>query len=682
MRLLGIVLCLGITCSAAQRPEEVQDRWKGRCSMLGETMTAFELPAISAILDLQVDIYLTEGEASLPEYPPPQPRAYLRFDAVPSTSQYDAEGRLEDLQWHWEQHRPKKAQRMYVGINGGLTEALQLQCAYSLRQWKVTVEIRYRYCAAGWELDVTSQDCILKVITAVPGANYTTEGEYIAGRLDVPQYTSIIHFQQISVYPDPVALISPWNYAEIASNGTIILNPETYIIENGALSVPNPRAGTWFFTLKTTHNASFAFVLAMQNQINRVEELAVSQEGAVPLTIATIPIKYTHKADNQANFHTLFALTPKSIYAKYTLKLTFPSAVEGTLLASLYRGSTASPHYYTVNSSISALFPTQTHPNSTISLLLHLNYLYPDMNILSLQLHVEGELDTIGLGVASSPCGVENCNGDPCNRLSGPVPVSSCDCKGPRAGENCDKQALTSGEFALWVLLLTTSNLAMLPAIYLSFWLYGKYGEGCVFLSTMVTSFMYHACDSQYFCFGFQSTGLRHTDFYLSYLSIAVSILYLARLKTDLKLGCTMLYVVLLLYAMTQTHFNSLIAEVGIPVSAGLIPLGVYIGVIWRFSGRLEGKTWSWKVLWRFLFHSGNFRWKYGIFAICSFATALIANLFLQSNYSYWLVNSTQTHSLWHICIMLTPAFVLSVYPPQPPDFQVSWESEGCQPLL
>ena len=87
--------------------------------MLGETMTAFELPAISAILDLQVDIYLTEGEASLPEYPPPQPRAYLRFDAVPSTSQYDAEGRLEDLQWHWEQHRPKKAQRMYVGINGG-----------------------------------------------------------------------------------------------------------------------------------------------------------------------------------------------------------------------------------------------------------------------------------------------------------------------------------------------------------------------------------------------------------------------------------------------------------------------------------------------------------------------------------------------------------------------------------
>jgi len=673
---VGVMLLVAITSAVAKNIEELRARWTGRCSLLGETMTAFDLPTISALLYIQVSIHITEGETSLKEYAPPQPQAYIRFDAVPSDLQYDTKGRFDGLEWQWTQHRPKKAQRVYVKIKGGLTEALQLQCAYSLKPWKVVVEAEYRYCPQDWELGADLQDCNLRVITVVPGKNYTTVGEYTVGRVEVPLYTANMQFRRISGDSDAVAVISPWNYVEFASNSTDQAHPEAYFLNTNAATVPSPRAGTWFLHIKSGEKMTFGLILDPQNPLNRPKELIVSKEGSVPFSLATIPTQHT--ANTTSLLH--FSLTPQFIHDKHTLKLSFPNIREkgkqGLLLACLYRGSPQQDTlYWAVNSSLSAL-------RTTDSLLLQLDYLYSELNILAIELYSDEELGILGVGVVSSPCGVENCSGDSCERLSGPVPVSICDCRGPRAGTNCEKQALTRLEFALWVVLLTASNLAMLPALYLSFWKYGKYGEGCVFLSTMVTSFMYHACDSQYFCFFLQSAGLRHTDFYLSYLSIAVSILYLARLKADLKLGFTMLYVVLLLYAMTQTHFNSLVAEVGVPVSAGLVPLGVYLAEIGKFSYRLEGKWWSWKVMWRFCFSSGNFRWKYGALAAGSFATALFVNLCLQGNHSYWLVSPTQTHSLWHVCIMLTPAFVLSVFPPRPAAFTVHWESEGCQPLL
>lgn len=656
---LGVVL---ITSVVTRPVENWKDTWKGDLSMFGETVTAFDLPTYSPLIQMQVNVQLSKGESDVSEYPPIHPEVYLRFDAVPSHELYDIRGNIDNLHWHWEQHRPKKAQQVFIRVTGGLIDALQLQCAYTLRKWSVGVSLRYSHCPNDWEIEGNSTECDLKVIYPQQGSTYVTDNAYTTGRIDVPSDVSLLHLHcSFTRNNETMALIGPWNYAKIGGNGELMFGPETYFLENSDLRVANPRPGVWFIQIYTQIPVQFSYQLISQQADIQIHALDPVHEGSLPFTVSTVPIQYTIPMNHSID---LFALKAKSIYKKHTLKLVFSTIPQSDIDIRLYRGS-YSPDtlYLRLNSSIS---------NSNF--LVNLDYLYSETTYLSLRLLHTSQYQ---IGLVSSACGVEACNGDPCERLPSPVPVSACSCRGPRAGTNCTVSALSGFQFAIWILFLTGSNLAMLLAIFVSFWRYGKYGEGCVFLCTMVTSFMYHFCDSQYFCFGLNSSGLRQTDFYVSYLSIVVSIIYLARLRSDVKLGVTMLYVILLLYAMTQTHFNALVAEVGIPASVGVVPVVVYLQTVVKFSRKLEGKQWSWRVFWRFLFCSGNFRWTYGVLAICSFSFALVVNFSLQTNSSYWL-----THSLWHIFIMLTPACVLSVFPPLATDFAVEWETENSQPLL
>ncbi|XP_072916669.1 post-GPI attachment to proteins factor 6 [Hemitrygon akajei] len=212
---------------------------------------------------------------------------------------------------------------------------------------------------------------------------------------------------------------------------------------------------------------------------------------------------------------------------------------------------------------------------------------------------------------------------------------AACVCKAGWSGWSCtdDTHGLSYGQQLLATLLLTLSNLMFIPPIVVAVYHY-YFVEAAVYLFTMIFSTFYHACDQPgiaVLCIMEYDT-LQYCDFLGSVLSVWVTILCMARLKTLLKYVLFILGSLLIAMSM-QLDRRGLWNALGIMVVAWVS----------RCMKRRHCYPPTWK------------RWVF--FLLPGIGAALIAIavyglLETKENYYY-------THSIWHILVAGSVVFLL-----------------------
>ena len=163
--------------------------------------------------------------------------------------------------------------------------------------------------------------------------------------------------------------------------------------------------------------------------------------------------------------------------------------------------------------------------------------------------------------------------------LSSTVLYSACSCTAGHRGLACNdpSQAMSDYQLLISSLLLTTSNLAMLPAIMLAAYR-GHYTECIVFTAHLIASCLYHACAEQVYSVCVLSLSvLAWSDTFTTVTTIWVTILTIPRLPVTLRSLINMLAVICL--AVLVEHTDSLTLTTVIPTLASLVILLVCLVV-------------------------------------------------------------------------------------------------------
>ncbi|XP_061455344.1 post-GPI attachment to proteins factor 6 isoform X2 [Rhineura floridana] len=289
---------------------------------------------------------------------------------------------------------------------------------------------------------------------------------------------------------------------------------------------------------------------------------------------------------------------------------------------------------------------------STISMEASLNIPYPESEnwFLSLQLvcpENSGECDKAQAQVSVlaylTPCFDDCGTYGQCSLLRryGYL-YAGCSCKAGWSGWSCtdDSKAQSVGLQTLATLLLTLSNLLFLPAIAVALYHY-HLAEASVYIFTMFFSTFYHACDQPgvaVLCIMDYDT-LQFCDFLGSVVSIWVTILCMARVKKILKYVLCVLGTLVIAMSL-QLDRRGVWNMLGPCFFALLIMITAWV---YRGVTRHHCYPPSWK------------RWTFFIFPGISLAlVAMVVYAFLETNENYYY-----THSIWHILVASSVAFLL-----------------------
>ncbi|OCT64487.1 post-GPI attachment to proteins factor 6 [Xenopus laevis] len=246
-------------------------------------------------------------------------------------------------------------------------------------------------------------------------------------------------------------------------------------------------------------------------------------------------------------------------------------------------------------------------------------------------------------GSALSPC-EDNCGPNGHCRLlrrNGYL-YAACSCTAGWAGWSCtdSSEALSYQQQLIATLLLTLSNFMFLPTIIVAVYKF-YFVEAAVYAYNMFFSTFYHACDQPgevVMCIMDYDT-LQYCDFFGSVVSIWVTILCMARLKKTLKYVLFMLGTLLIALSM-QLDRRGIWNMMG-PCLFAL----VILVIAWTYRGVRRRHCYppSWK------------RWLFYLVPGISLALiALAIYVFAQTNANYFY-----THSLWHIMVAGSVAFLL-----------------------
>ncbi|KAM6113980.1 LOW QUALITY PROTEIN: post-GPI attachment to proteins factor 6 [Pterocles gutturalis] len=276
--------------------------------------------------------------------------------------------------------------------------------------------------------------------------------------------------------------------------------------------------------------------------------------------------------------------------------------------------------------------------------------LYPQTDdwFLSLQLLCpkgQGECNTTEAKVTvfayltpcSTDCGLYECS---LLRRHGYL-YAGCSCKaGELGGWSCtdDTKAQSVGLQNLATLLLTLSNLMFLPAIAVAVYRYYLV-EASVYTYTMFFSTFYHACDQPgvaVMCIMDYDT-LQYCDFLGSVVSIWVTILCMSRVKKILKYVLFVLGT-LLLPCPCRLDRRGVWKLMG----PCLVALGIMIA------------AWVYHVKRRHCYPSSWKRWFLPPPGITLAFIAISVYAFMEPNENYYY-----THSIWHILVASSVAFLL-----------------------
>ncbi|KAM9305434.1 post-GPI attachment to proteins factor 6 [Gastrophryne carolinensis] len=219
---------------------------------------------------------------------------------------------------------------------------------------------------------------------------------------------------------------------------------------------------------------------------------------------------------------------------------------------------------------------------------------------------------------------------------------AACRCKAGWAGWGCtdDSNAQSVAQQLTATMLLTLSNLIFLPTIIVAIYhLY--FVEAAVYTYTMFFSTFYHACDQPgvtVMCIMDYDT-LQFCDFFGSVVAIWVTILCMARLKKPVKYVLFMLGTLVIAMSM-QLDRRGIWNMLGPCLFALIIMI-----IAWTTRGVRRRHCYppSWR------------RWVF--FLLPGVALALIAisiYVFAETSANYYY-----THSLWHVMVAASVAFLL-----------------------
>ncbi|KYO44565.1 transmembrane protein 8A [Alligator mississippiensis] len=222
---------------------------------------------------------------------------------------------------------------------------------------------------------------------------------------------------------------------------------------------------------------------------------------------------------------------------------------------------------------------------------------------------------------------------------------AGCSCKAGWSGWSCtdDTKAQSEGAQNLATLLLTLSNLMFLPAIVVAVYRYYLV-EASIYIYTMFFSTFYHACDQPgvaVMCIMDYDT-LQYCDFLGSVVSVWVTILCMSRMKKIFKY---ILFVLGTLFIAMSLQLDR--RGVWNMMGPCLFALVVMIAAwVYYSMKRQHCYPSSWK------------RWVFYLFPGMTLAlVALSIYAFMETTDNYYY-----THSLWHILVASSVAFLL---PPQ-----------------
>ncbi|CAG2105988.1 unnamed protein product, partial [Medioppia subpectinata] len=266
------------------------------------------------------------------------------------------------------------------------------------------------------------------------------------------------------------------------------------------------------------------------------------------------------------------------------------------------------------------------------------------------------------LDIISSPCLHSKCgpHGKCQQYFSGGVLFSSCVCRGGWKGWFCNdgSQAIPEDQLLLNFLLLTLSNIMFIPAVVLS--AYRKhFTEALVYLTTMTSSTLYHACDSDYpqsYCM-LNVNVLQFGDFYSAILAFWVTLVTLANMP-DLCRAFFHLFGALLIAFAVESDRTSLWAFA--------LPAGIGAAILiisWVVRCCRKG-CYPTRRLWIFSILPG----------IALSAGGLVVYAFFETQDNYAI-----THSCWHAIMALALLFLVPSMKSGTPDEEVGGKGSDTE---
>ncbi|CAG2169186.1 unnamed protein product, partial [Oppiella nova] len=266
------------------------------------------------------------------------------------------------------------------------------------------------------------------------------------------------------------------------------------------------------------------------------------------------------------------------------------------------------------------------------------------------------------LDITSSPCLHSKCgsHGKCYQYFSGGVLFSSCVCRGGWKGWFCNdgSQAIPEDQLLLNFLLLTLSNIMFIPAVVLS--TYRKhFTEALVYFTTMTSSTLYHACDSDYpqsYCL-ISVNVLQFGDFYSAILAFWVTLVTLANMP-DLCRAFFHVFGALLIAFATELDRTSLWA---FALPAGL---GAAILIISWICRCCRKSCYPTSRLWIFSILPG----------IALTAGGLVVYAFFETQENYAI-----THSCWHAIMALALLFLVPSMKGDPQDEEVGGKGSDTE---
>lgn len=257
--------------------------------------------------------------------------------------------------------------------------------------------------------------------------------------------------------------------------------------------------------------------------------------------------------------------------------------------------------------------------------------------------------------------------------ITGALLYPACNCRLAHlytmAGEFCTERVVSEDHYMVMVLMLTLSNLFMVPAIVVAYraklFLYA-----IVFLWNMLASIAMHSCNLDYACFGLPKDSLKAMDIAASWSSIGMVTVFYGAHGEALQQVLPVLFVSSLAWVQWLPDGLKLAYYI-VGVGGGSIMLFVGWGpVLWRAvkAGRLREadrateysckrcgcgppRTVYGRLLWRlpiqFLFKSGNFKVAVSLTGLAFFISAILCEVAFLTGDDYYYV-----HTMWHFFVM------------------------------
>lgn len=527
---LGI--CFLFIVSGQEHVKVHSEYISGNCKKIFSIFEKIFLPEIP-LLYLKLSIRLDDLDPELSEYPTPKPKALIRYDAVPNENFYSYQVSLKKSKkiLAISEAYPRYSSFLIVRIDGGLLDSFHIMNAYTVKGWNYYITLNAYYCPSG-----------LYTVLPISSAK--------VGELKICN-SKILSISELSQGSHPLIIFTPPTTAlmTVNTNTNFTISPLNFCNNStsGNLTILNPISGWWFYVVNYEINSYFSlsFESCNINVSTYCNDQPLYNFDFIP-TFSKIPSSSVSKILSSAQIIQI-SLQVLEIQTKYRYTIEVYSK-ENTVEKIYYGPRGVSTQRQLCEN------PNQFCKKQKNIFLGELEYL--ENGIQYITIHMKNS-SSFQVGILKTKSGDNMCHGDPTidyNDLA-----YYCYCLQNRAGFYCQNKAISDSRYMLAVMMLTISNLAMIPAVA-----YGVkinvYFEATGYAGNMIASYIYHFCDEEYYCFNIPYATLISIDFILSYYSICISIIFLSKIQQPkIKYSVYLIILILLMYIGLGTNFDSAI---------------------------------------------------------------------------------------------------------------------------